>query len=776
MDFIDYDTFNSEGEFPQPAPPLILPINTVTNKFKNLSILSKLNYSNKSINNNNNIIKDNDKEVENDSVNIVNKTAEKYSKLTVELFESNELSNIDLRTNEKFNNNDNNDGGFSNHINSNTNELSNKLSKILNSYNYDDSSLRDSLIFLQNNPNLIQNTNTNSNSFKNNIESELLKKNNIKLKQFNSIVDTLENFEQNLIDLNKFNEINKINDQTLELVDKIDNLQKEKNLIILKKSLLVNFKKLFIVNEFNESFDTNSITLFENFNSNYKIYQNSEILLSLNNSQIGFKIINKLNLNLLKYYQIFQKNLNNINIFDNNITNNKIFKLSNYFLSNNKELHEQFLKKFIKTRSNSLINEFHLQLNQNLNISIVDSTRYIGDILAYIHSIIVNEIEYIKILFEIDLSEFNNHETNIVENFQKLTKIAPNLDLNPLILSNLNSLNKLIYNKIEIIIINENDLIKFIKIYELFEFYKLIYEKFKLNFEIFKIFDSLQDLIKLRILKKLSIELNNVEKKLIEENWELNDDLLMTTDWLNQYLNDSLLLFETSLDSTQIFKDDGFLNECLELILDKPLEFLELQSNKNFPTINDIKKFNSTNKDELRNSNIFKLNNYDFINYKILPIPILIDYKIPIDQLLTKFISNELNELLNSIELEIPFQLISLIYPIDQIQDDDDYQIYYSLLENKIFNKENIIGINSKIFHKLPDFITNLTDSLIKLNSPIHLNQIINGVSKEFIKIYNVFYKIIKLIYEDEGELLNWNVINVSTLLGLNEDDLKDLK
>jgi hypothetical protein len=168
----------------------------------------------------------------------------------------------------------------------------------------------------------------------------------------------------------------------------------------------------------------------------------------------------------------------------------------------------------------------------------------------------------------------------------------------------------------------------------------------------------------------------------------------------------------------------------------------------------------------------------DLIESKVLSVSKLANQSEKVSALISeakqKLINAEYETLLAKTGLNIHQQLIQLIFPLEQIETEDDYYMYSSLIENKLFNLEHLKSIELKLHDYLPIAIIEIQQSLFKITSPSIVNDVINQVSLNFLNLYNVFYKVLKLLYEDQ-DLLEWSVFEVATLLGVENlyDEIK---
>ena len=424
MDFIDFDTFTKDASgsdndvFPQPQPPLSLPIASNLDQFSKK--LSNLVLPGNILNNDNTKPSNEISEVDN--------VMEKYAKMSIDLIKR-ETGDVQLENEE-----DSKESSV-------RTSLSTRLSRVLND-SLSDATIREIFSNLQERfdkesngyvVDLIELGIVGSMSrkkFKGRIESELIRNQLNILKQYQPIVKQLKQIE---VKLNKLNElsvqtndkINKNFDFSNKLNLEIKDLNDNKRLIGLKKNLLISFKEKFTLNEY-EEFVLNSGDLNNEFFTTLaraeRINENCSILLSLDNPQLGLKIIAKSN-------QMINRSIDRIVSYTNKTLGN-MYSLSSKsrlatlhqcfkYLQNKLNYFNSIVNTFSESRSKVLVDEFNRQVQGDFEVngqgrsssissdsrpiymSAHDPVRFVGDLLAYVHSVSVNESETITSIFTI---------------------------------------------------------------------------------------------------------------------------------------------------------------------------------------------------------------------------------------------------------------------------------------------------------------------------------------------------------------------------------------
>jgi hypothetical protein len=792
MDYIDYDTFQENGDsgintpsaLPEPAPPLILPLNpAITNRFKGLSLLkNKLDFT----------ATDNQQDTD---VNTTSKTAEKYAKLSEKLFEDNG-GRQDLASELSSKNN----RGLGDHFVANANGksdavLSNKLANILNTYGLNENKLRDTLEILQQKQDLDLQTLIRSDllgamqrrRFRSDIEGELLKEHSSVLREFLPVVKKVEHLGEKITQLNRLkDQLNEFGELDPQLLKQIEDLSNEKSLVTMKRSLLLSFKKNFTLTQYEEHFLTNepiSLEYFQVLHKCKKIHSNCSILLALQNPALGMKIMEKMNKFLdLSYQRIsfflasrlddFMNECSHYQSPVNGAKELRLMKIAIFYLSNNLKYFDEVTSNLIQSRSKSIVDEFLYQTNNSENfdysrpiiLSAHDPLRYIGDLLAFVHSIIVNEVEFVTTLFQISEDDEAEYErTEFEKNLIELENLQDvNRSMKITIERIIASLSRPLKVKVEQIVRSEKKMDIINKIFNLLDLYKMMFRKQIGDDGECTIFETLSDLKSLCIERVLSVLKEKVtinEKQLESDDWKIEDDSFLPPDWIRDFYSETLSLFDDVIKPEEkvMGMDDELYATLINLLIDKPVELISRQAKINF-------------KDNEVGWKIFLINSLDFIESRIIVIPSLSTEVEKLTQLISttkeELIQHQYESLLSDSGLKIHQQLIQLIFPIEQIESEDDFYMYSSLIENKLFNKENLQKIEEQIHQFLPVALIDVQQALFKVSSPSISNDIITESSLKFLKLYNVFYKILHILY-DEEVLLEWSTLDVATLLGV---------
>lgn len=768
MDFIDFDTFTKDASgsdndvFPQPQPPLSLPIASNLDQFSKK--LSNLVLPGNILNNDNTKPSNEISEVDN--------VMEKYAKMSIDLIKR-ETGDVQLE-NEK----DSKESSV-------RTSLSTRLSRVLND-SLSDATIREIFSNLQERfdkesngyvVDLIELGIVGSMSrkkFKGRIESELIRNQLNILKQYQPIVKQLKQIE---VKLNKLNElsvqtndkINKNFDFSNKLNLEIKDLNDNKRLIGLKKNLLISFKEKFTLNEY-EEFVLNSGDLNNEFFTTLaraeRINENCSILLSLDNPQLGLKIIAKSN-------QMINRSIDRIMSYTNKTLGN-MYSLSSKsrlatlhqcfkYLQNKLNYFNSIVNTFSESRLKVLVDEFNRQVQGDFEVngqgrsssissdsrpiymSAHDPVRFVGDLLAYVHSVSVNESETITSIFTMGDDNDKEFENIIQDVTDKI----------------LQSLSRPIKARVEQIVSTETKLSTLVQIFNLVELYNIMFTK-QLG-KAGNIVETVKQLIKVcqgRIFMIISNRLATIKNKNLTK-LDLNLDL-QPPEWIIEFYSDILPIVDQITTGTILNLSPEENEKFLNLIVNEPIQVFNEHVDHN--------KVFSEKKDVL----IIKSNFLDLILSKTIPVSLLSEKVLEVNEMIDKLTEEitqlELNNMLGQCGLYDYFNIINMICPFSD--DFFEVSIYEPIKENKLYTKDSFVQVDEKVQEFFPSAMIEMQQSLLKLNSPIVVNQIIDNSFMQFVK----FYCKLDLINKEYLDFFfTWSDMEIATLVGIEDVYSKDI-
>lgn len=786
MDFIDFEPFQDDDQLPQPQPALSLPISSniesLGKKFTTFNSLTRnlLNFDDD----------DHDRSVSESSEE--SKLAQKYASLSLNLIE-----NHDESSNKNVSDEEKNDTSAKSKLQMNTNKsstktLSSRLSRVLNTP-LSDSLIREIFSTLELKIDGVENLvepgvigSVSRKQFRGSIEGDLIKYQSLVLKEYQPAIKQLKLIEERLTSLNNLLEsaskkIFEDFESTKGFNEQVQNLKRKHNVIQLRKSLLMNFKNKFTLNEYEEYVLTNgeiNDEFFQTLVKAEKISEDCSILLSLDNTQLGLKIMNKVN-------QLINKSVDRIITYTNKTLAN-LYSLNTRsrletlhkcmrYLKNKLNYFNSIISNFVESRSKVIVDEFIVQLGGNLDrrsrleksdsssrlsvssgqsgrpiiLSAHDPVRFIGDLLAYVHSVVVNENELISSIFTLEsTSEAERKE------FESISKEITS--------KSLKALSRPLKSKIDQTLSSEMKLSTVFQISNLLDLYNIMFSK-QLKDEDSSLIGTIRELVKVSQEKIISIIKNRLLtiKNSNLAQLDLNTDL-QPPEWIIEFYFDLLPIIDQITTDTILNLPKNENENFVNLIVNEPIEIFNTHVQNN-----NVKLFNK--RDQL----ILRQNFLDLVLSKIMPLSLLSDKTLEISDQING-VTLELTQLqllilFDECKLTDYYNIVNMICPFED--EFFDVSIYEPITENKLFNAEKVKEVNENIQQFLPSALLDIQQSLLKINSPIIVNDIITNSSIEFIKFYKKFDILCQTYLSDP--VLIWSDYEVATLLGVEESYLE---
>ncbi|CCE79765.1 Piso0_001853 [Millerozyma farinosa CBS 7064] len=757
MDFVDFDTFSNE-DIPQPQPSLVLPITSnIENLGKRFSHFNNLTR--------NLLKKDGNETVDQAQQLQSNEKTKKYVNESLDLLNELEAPSDD-RTEVS-------------NINTSSSGLSTRLSRVLNS-SLSDNILKEIFENLEvrdiNSDYLVEPDFVGLSSRKKlrgEIEYDLTKTQALILKEYDPHRKKLYALESDITKLNNIYEsltssVEKDFDLVKQLVDNVGDLNRQNTLLLVKKRLLSEFKSRFVLNEYQEFVlqnETVNDEFFEVLNKAEKMQQDCSILLSIDNSDLGQRIMSQLD-NLIN--QAIERIISHVNK-----------SISGFYLLHTKSrlstVHKclQYLKKnlnhfirvmnsYTQIRSKTIVDDFLTQLNGDLDrgvssdnrkgarpiiLSAHDPVRFIGDMLAYVHSVVVNESEMISIIFfdQNEEIESPDYKTSVLEANSKV----------------LHALSRPLKTRIDQMVSSEFRLSTIYSIYNLVSLYKIMLSKQIQHIEgCPSLLESIDQLIA-STQQKFQNDISNKLATIKSSNsaqLELNSDL-QPPEWLIEFYAELLPIIDSSSSDTFMDLPAEKSTHFMDYIVDEPIKIFDLHLAKNMAKI-------LSKSDQL----IMKLNFLDLILSKIMPIRLMADKIISINELISEFtqqlVNSQLIKTLDTCKMVDFYNIINMICPFSD--DFFDTSIYQPITENKFFNEDSIRTSREALTENVPTLLMDSQNDLMKLNSPLIANEVSSNSFLDFVKFYLKFGLIVQEFLK--CALSNWSDEEIATLLGVEEE------
>lgn len=541
--------------------------------------------------------------------------------------------------------------------------------------------------------------------------------------------------------------------RSADLTAQVKTLTLQKHELEIKKALLASFRDNYTLNEY-EQFVLASPDINEDF---FKALEKAEsirerclVLLALEDPKLGQAV-------MAKSAEIIEHATHKIESFAARCLLN-LFSLNNkekahtlnlclHYLQLKPELLDSIVNTYVEAHSAELVKEFNSQVSgpefgesyipvrdaaRPVFYSSHDPVRYIADLLAYVHSLVVLESE--TILSFLDLSQ----------NSSMLDEMAIRI---------LACLSQPISGKIARLISSET---KFSILYQMFnhlELYLMMFERLPHAEKISEVLRLAAELAQERLVTVVENTLATVKSSNLAQ-IDLTLDL-QPPQWIIDFFADILPILDSLTSDTALGLSPADHKAFLNLLVDEPHDIFI----KHLQTVSK-----AMSKSEIL---IFKVNFVDLILSKIMPIPLLndkvLEYNHVIHDYTAELTTLQLQTLLLDCKLSDYYNVVQMICPIDE--ELLDPSIYQAVTENKLFTKEKLQATNEVIQSVLPTAILDMQMELMKLNSPTVVNEIIQLSSSRFATFYQLFAAIVS---EYLGEnLFSWTSLEVATLLGV---------
>lgn len=681
--------------------------------------------------------------------------------------------------------------------------LSKKLSNVLNDYNLNNyqntMTLRKSISLLESNKDSLEfNVDKLINSeyigglarktLRNDLENELLKEHITILEEFRPIVRRIKRLSssiENIRDVSQpvLEETNPEDNVILSnnsILNNIHNLLTQIDKLKLKKQVLNTVKLKFTLDQVEDDIIQNGDVNEEFFKVVKKvdyIDENATYLLALPKSEAGTALISHLNntkqtINRKTYNYLLDFLYN----YDSSPSQSNLYVFQNCIthLSKDLEYFNEFIKRATLDRSKLILDEFLSQFDLNpkdkkpIVLSAHDPVRYVGDVLASVHSLVANEADFTHSLFN-----FEELEESEVSEF--ISGLDSKL-LNEIVQALANSCRI----RIEQVVRFEDSCIINFEIFQLLNLYSLMFQKKGISSEnsLIKNLINLQNISSNKISEYFVkfVKENSVQMEFID-----NTDLL-PPEWVSEYLNkiiEFLEVYEKGCSGNDKSEDDILTDDLLQIIIREPFNVTLLkQLDEAFPL--------ARKSEEVKISLLtIKINSFDLIKSRLQPFTTSLfsrgdDIKKIVDELNEKL--NCFIKLMKELQIKLLFEktglglysnLFNMIFPIESVKDELDYDMYLSLNDNKLMSLDCIYkNVHDKLNDYLPQALTDVQENLLfKLTSPSLADEISEACFTKLAQFYGIFRKVLLHLYPDSCEkiyeILSFSEDEFNTLVGI---------
>lgn len=640
------------------------------------------------------------------------------------------------------------------------NAFSQKVTDIL-STSYTDSSFRQALAALESK--VDKNTSEVRRNLRSDTENDVIKANGLALKEFKGLVEKLESLGKTVEKLNEtFDSMEKTakkaETDTKSTVNDTDILLKEQNKLRIKQAILTAFKKKFVIPKEEVDILTSSShpideEFFRVLNKVKKIHADCDALLATDNQDLGLEIMGKMTTYLDQGYDrlffVVQRDLKTMKGDDHAFRRQLSRSLK--VLSERPTQFEIALKSLSESRQRGLSTEFINALTTDtphekaIDFFAFDPLRYVGDILAWIHSEIINERETISSLFDNSSSaETVDWALDPVQTIESLVDTITSGVIKPFKM------------RIEQVVSSETRIPIVFQLSDKLYFYSSMFSKYlQPTSQLIVTLDKMQTFCMRQFEKCLNEKITDIKEHLLVNP---SDDLQPP-----EFLLDSTVDLKSVLKTYEAsikFNPESENSEIKPIIQDLTEPYLECCNRiaSDLPT---------------PNSEIFTLNCIDTVKMTLQLFFNSTQFKIDqldnrIAELADVLTNRQLAQYVSESGLKPYLKYISL----DGVSIEDSVE---ELSSNPLFSKEALSNLSFTLDNFLPSASLSSHQYLFHLSSPRLATDITNSTNSKYTTYFAVLEEKVISIYGVEESRINFprTYNDVCVLLGVESNDGK---
>ncbi|KAK9457675.1 oligomeric Golgi complex subunit 6 [Dipodascopsis uninucleata] len=636
-----------------------------------------------------------------------------------------------------------------------SNLLSLKLAEIL-STSYADSSIRDALILLGDR--IQDNSSEMRRQFRANVEAEVIEANGQVLEQFSKIAMQLETIGMTINSMNQIvngleSEIGVSKEQTRGLFVAEEKLSSERVELLAKQGLLEGLKRHFLLSDVEIGILTSSAEpvddrFFDTVKKAKQIRNDCQALLASENSTIGVEVMDRvskyLDLAYDRLYYWVQREIRNLSTDDTQIR--RSMRRSLGLLAERPTSLQNCLDALSEIRQKIVLHDFMQALTSGykpIELAAYDPFRYVGDILAWIHSETVNEKEVLELVFLAD-------EVSISQGLEEGMASEPwaeHLDVDRTIKEitdkNLHLICKPLKARIDQALAGHITFTLAYRIRNLLEFYRSTFSKYLLG-----------DAQLLNVIRVLETSAFNQFHRFVKENIQIiQTSLPPTTPDLQppQFLHESLAEMKTLMSSydTSYAEDANEREKEFSKIIEEALE----------PYLNCCTTMSNVESLSIADRNIFLINCYDAARSTLQLFPFT---RLKLAEYDSK--TSAMIEVLTK-EVHVMFLTESTLGPALKALQAKAPETALSSLEQ--FQDSRITQLAIALDDFLPSALMDAQTFLQRLVSPKISNQVIESASRAFVDDFTAIENAIVESIEFPRSLFPRTTADVKVLLVL---------
>ncbi|KAL1595042.1 Golgi transport complex subunit 6 [Paraconiothyrium brasiliense] len=400
-----------------------------------------------------------------------------------------------------------------------TNALSTRITSVL-SASYADLEIRDALETLDTRG--VKNTAETRRQLRLDVQKEVIQCNGEVVKDFGQVAAQLKRIGTAISNLNKCcdemrSHIAAANRETGPVLEEATSLMQQKEQIETKQQTLNAFSSHFLVSEDEITVLTSTAEpvneeFFQTLTRVKKIHHDCQVLLGTEDQRLGLEVLERsskqMNAAYQKLYRWIQREFKTLDLENPQI--NASVRRSLRVLAERPTLFQNCLDSFAEARENILSDSFHSALtghtseSQNLATKPIefqahDPLRYVGDMLAWVHSTTVSEREALEVLF---ISDGDEIKRSIQAGLESEPWLRDEGDeevfdgkkaLNQLVSRDITGVARLLRQRTEQVVQSHDDATLAYKISNLIGFYKGTFVKLLgTDSEVLEVFDMLE--------------------------------------------------------------------------------------------------------------------------------------------------------------------------------------------------------------------------------------------------------------------------------------------
>ena len=309
--------------------------------------------------------------------------------------------------------------------------------------------------------------------------------------------------------------INTARVETAPMLDEANNLTRLTDQVQDKQQILSDFNRHFLMSDdelvsLTSSADAVDDAFFQALVKAKQVQKDSEILLGGENQRLGLEILEQCNKNLnatfQKLYHWAQREFQTLDLEDSSLSS--IIRRALRVLAERPTMFQECLSKFAEVRERTLADAFYLALTgtpadrdtqKPIEFSAHEPLRYVGDMLAWVHSTAVSERESLEVLF---IAEGNEIARSIEAGLESEPWLRPDSGevfngkraLSQLVNQNLTGVARLLRQRIDTVIRTHHEPVLEYKIANLVVFYRKIFAKLLQGEDFMHTLDNVEDI------------------------------------------------------------------------------------------------------------------------------------------------------------------------------------------------------------------------------------------------------------------------------------------